>query len=167
MALPAWDQWTGLRLRVMSSAGSQLAIWQPAASVHPVAGPEVTYPDEIIERQTTAGDDASVIKGVRPTVDMTLQTLAGHFAGAGLTSSLEDVIAMRLVTAGSYYELALHEVTTDVFDYKKVRLVGGFRPQSLPGGQPGLQVRLELVALALQKTMPPRDSESTYTGAAW
>jgi len=158
--MAAWDQWSNFAIRLMSSAGAQLYIWQPSSAVYPIEL-EITYAEELEDRETVGGSRYPSSQGYRAQMRLTLTTLAATFGGSGVTSALETVIASKQANVGSYYEVATRYVVAGP-NWARCNLLNGWKPKGL-GANAGLRVTLEFEKAALQLTLPTRDS----TGTVW
>lgn len=157
-----WDQWTSFRLRLKSSAGVLLYTWQPASTVW-MKSLRVTYRAETEDRETAGGANYPSFRGWRAHLVLVMETLSGHFAGSGVTTTLETVIAAHAANVGSYFEIALKPIAgIDVYDYKRVNLLSGYEPEEL-GAQAGMRLRLEFEGAALQTSWAARDT----SGGSW
>ncbi len=160
-----WDLWTGFRIRLMTSAGVQVVngLWAPASDVWMIKL-EPSY-EPILEARDAGGFSAPSFRGYRAHLSVIMETLAGHVAGSGTTSSLETIINLEQANAGSYYEVALHinfGIPTSTPDYKRCNLLApGLKTETL-GKLSGIRASLEFEGAYLQSTRPAIDNGSTW-----
>ena len=162
-----WDLWTNFRLRLMSSAAVQIYLWVPDRTKVFPKRVELVYTEVVEDRETVNGSLFPSTRGWRSALSVTLETVEGYFAGSTSSSpmsiTLEQVIAARANNTGSYYELSLAATGLSSYDYKRVNLRSGWKPQSL-GPSAAQSVALEFEGAELQTDFPSRDY--SY-GSAW